>query len=113
MGASEESNLGPRRRKQQETVLPTNAPLPASVDTDNEYQIAPTPKGTSSKTTEVKGGRRLGSVDAPLGGDLALLACACCVALSCSPNLSEPLFPNSASVQNVRILENGLCPREA
>lgn len=91
MGASEESNLGPRRRKQRETVLPTNAPLHASVDTDNEHQIAPTLKGSSSETTEVKGGRRL----------------------SCSPNLSEPLFPNSARVQNVRILENGLCPREA
>lgn len=49
----------------------------------------------------------------PLGCNLALLAYARCVALSHSPNLSEPLFPNSVNLQNARILENELCPREA
>lgn len=46
-----------------------------------------------------------------LGCKLALLAYACCVALSHSPNLSEPLFPNSANLQNIRILEKDLCPQ--
>ena len=113
MGVSEESILEPRIRKQQETIPHQHAPLPASGATDEEHQTAPTPEGTSSETTERKGGRCLGSMDPPLGCNLALLAYARCVALSHSPNLSEPLFPNSVNLQNARILENELCPREA